>query len=190
MSSRIQFSLSALFLLTILSESNGQCSVSVDAGDDVYLCNTPTQVQLNGSISGDFLSFMWTPTTGLTGQNTLSPTANVTQSTFYVLSASAADLNNNLVTNGDFEQGNSGFTSDYGYNPGNLVPEGLYDVLDNPQDDHPGFAACDDHTSGAGNMMVVNGAGTPNQDVWCQTVAVTPNAQYVLSAWVTSVESM
>jgi hypothetical protein len=36
-------------------------------------------------------------------------------------------------------------------------------------------------------MMVVNGAGSPNQNVWCQTVSVNPNSQYVLSAWLTSV---
>jgi len=164
-----------------------QCPITVNAGDDVYLCAPPTPTQLNGDISGDFLDFNWSPTTGMSGQNTLMPTVTVTQSTNYVLTASAPDFSNNLVDNGDFEGGNSGFTSDYGYNPGNLVPEGVYDVLTNPQDDHPGFAPCNDHTSGSGNMMVVNGAGTPNQNVWCQTVSVMPNTQYVLSAWVTSV---
>ncbi len=166
---------------------SAQCPITVDAGADIYLCAPPTPTQLDGSISGDYLNFNWSPTTGMQGSNTLTPTVTVTQTTNYVLSATAPDLNNNLVDNGDFEGGNAGFTSDYGYSPGNLVPEGLYDVLDNPQDDHPGFAPCDDHTSGSGNMMVVNGAGTPNQNVWCETVPVTPNTQYVLSAWVTSV---
>jgi gliding motility-associated-like protein len=72
--------------------------------------------------------------------------------------------------------------------PGNLFPEGFYDVIDNPNDDHSGFAACGDHTGG-GNMLVVNGSGTPNFDVWCQTVPVTPNTLYVFSAWVTTVVS-
>jgi gliding motility-associated-like protein len=164
-----------------------QCPITVDAGDDIYLCAPPTPTQLNGDISGPYLGFNWSPLTGLSGGTSLTPTVTVSQTTTYVLTATAPDFGNNLVDNGDFEGGNSGFTSDYGYNPGDLVPEGLYDVLDNPQDDHPGFAPCDDHTSGSGNMMVVNGAGTPNQDVWCQTVPVTPNTQYVLSAWVTSV---
>ncbi len=168
-------------------ESKAQCNVTVNAGDDIYLCAPPSPTQLNGSISGDYLSFNWTPLTGLTGANTLTPTVTVSQNATYVLSVNAADLSNNLVVNGDFESGNTGFSSDYGYSPGNLVPEGLYDVLDNPQDDHANFAPCDDHTTGAGNMMVVNGAGTPNINVWCQTVPVTPNSQYVLSAWVTSV---
>jgi gliding motility-associated-like protein len=185
-----KFFRSAFFLpilLAIWSDAKAQCNVTVNAGDDIYLCAPPSPTQLDGSISGDYLSFMWTPLTGLTGANTLQPTVTVSQNATYVLSVTAADLSNNLVTNGDFESGNTGFSSDYIYSPGNLVPEGVYDVLDNPQDDHANFAPCDDHTTGAGNMMVVNGAGTPNINVWCQTVPVTPNSQYVLSAWVTSV---
>ncbi|MCE7925286.1 MAG: hypothetical protein DYG98_19695 [Haliscomenobacteraceae bacterium CHB4] len=174
-----------IFLLPITARA--QCPITVNAGDDIYLCAPPTPTQLNGSIDGDYLNFFWTPTTGMSGANTLTPTVNVNSTISYVLTARAADMGNNLIINGDFESGNSDFTSDYIYNPGDLVPEGYYDVIDNPQADHPGFAACDDHTSGSGNMMVVNGAGTPNQNVWCQTVAVTPNTQYVFSAWVTSV---
>jgi len=179
--------ISLLFFFAILSNLAAQCPVSVNAGEDVYLCAPPTPTQLNGEISGDYLNFNWSPTAGMSGSNTLTPTVTVSQSTNFVLTANAVDYSNNLVENGDFESGNTGFSSDYTYSPGNLIPEGVYDVLDNPQDDHPGFAPCDDHTSGDGNMMVVNGAGTPNLNVWCQTVPVTPNTQYVLSAWVTSV---
>jgi len=163
-----------------------QCPITVDAGPDIYVCPPAGPVQLDGNIFGDYLNFNWTPTTGMSGGNTLSPTVTVNQTTQYVLTGFAADFSNNLIVNGDFENGNSDFTSAYGYNPGNLVPEGVYDVLDNPRNAHPGFAACADHTTGTGNMMAVNGAGTPNQDVWCQTVSVMPNAQYVFSAWVTS----
>ena len=183
---RLTLSCCALFFVDFIRLS-AQCPITVNAGDDVYLCAPPTPAQLNGDISGDYLDFNWSPTTGMTGQNTLMPTVTVTQTTSYVLTATAPDFSNNLVDNSDFEGGNTGFTSDYVYSPGNLVPEGVYDVLDNPQDDHPGFAPCNDHTSGSGNMMVVNGAGTPNQNVWCQTVSVMANTQYVLSAWVTSV---
>ena len=182
-----RFTLLCCLILLVTLHLPAQCPITVDAGEDVYLCAPPTPTQLNGDVSGPYLNFNWSPTTGMSGQNTFTPTVTVTQTTSYVLTATAPDFGNNLVSNSDFEQGNSGFTSDYSYSPGNLIPEGLYDVLDDPQDDHPGFASCNDHTSGSGNMMVVNGAGSPNQDVWCQTVPVTPNTQYVLSAWVTSV---
>jgi gliding motility-associated-like protein len=161
-----------------------QCPITVDAGDDIYLCAPPVPTQLDGSIDGAYLNFFWTPTTGMSGANTLNPTVSVTQTRTFVLTARAVNLNNNLITNGDFEGGNFGFTSDYVESPGNLVPEGVYEVLDNPQNSHPGFQPCDDHTSGSGNMMAVNGAGTPNLNVWCQTVSVMPNTQYAFSAWV------
>lgn len=178
----------AAALLYTLS-AKAQCPITVDAGEDLWRCSPPTPGQLNGSISGDYLNFTWSPTVGLQGFNTLTPTVNVTGNATYVLTGRAVDLSNNLIVNGDFEAGNSGFSSDYAYNPGNLVPEGVYDILSNPQASHPGFAPCPDHTSGSGNMMAVNGAGTPNQNVWCQTVNVQPNTQYAFSAWVATLVS-
>ena len=163
-----------------------QCPITVNAGDDIWLCAPPTPTQLNGSIDGDYLNFTWSPTAGMQGANTLNPTVTVTNNATYVLTGRAVDLSNNLIFNGDFESGNTGFYSDYTYNPGNLVPEGVYDILPNPQTAHPSFAPCTDHTSGGGNMMAVNGAGTPNQNVWCQTVNVDPGTLYAFSAWVTT----
>lgn len=93
----------------------------------------------------------------------------------------------NLVVNGDFEAGNTGFTSDYTYcNTGNcLQPESFYAVGANPTFFHSAFVG-NDHTTGTGNLMIVNGAGTPNTNVWCQTITVTPNTQYLFSTWVSS----
>jgi len=122
----------------------------------------------------------------MTGSNTLNPTVNVTQTTNYILTATALDASTNLIVNGNFEQGTTGFTNDYIYSPGNLYPEGVYDVLTSPNAAHPDFPNCGDHTSGSGNMLAVNGAGTPGVDVWCQTVSVSPNTQYVFTAWATS----
>lgn len=98
-------------------------------------------------------------------------------------------ISSNLVTNGNFSSGNTGFSSSYGYNPGNLTPEGKYDVLTNPHDDHTNFSACGDHTSGSGKMMVVNGAATAGVTVWCGSVTVSPNSSYTFSTWVASVHA-
>jgi len=164
------------------------CPITVSAGPDKYLCLPSSPTQLEGEIDGTYLNFSWSPTTGMTGSNSLTPNVNVTTTTTYVLKAKAVNTALNLIDNGDFEQGNVGFSSDYGYSPGDLVPEGLYDVIDNPQADHAGFQPCPDHTSGSGNMMVVNGSGTPNQNVWCQTISgLLPNTQYAFSAWVATV---
>lgn len=165
---------------------SAQCPITVEAGPDVWLCQVPASAQLNGAIQGPYINFSWSPTTGMQGANTLTPTVTVNGPATYVLTGRGVNLSNNLIVNGDFEAGNTGFFSNYLYSPTNLVPEGTYAVLPNPQTAHAGFAPCGDHTSGGGNMMAVNGAGIPNLNVWCQTVAIQPNTQYVFSAWVTS----
>jgi hypothetical protein len=92
-----------------------------------------------------------------------------------------------LLVNGDFELGNTGFSSSYTFSPGNLFPEGTYDVATNPQADNSNFSPCGDHTTGTGNMMIVNGAVQPNMIVWSETVTVLPNRTYNFSGWATSV---
>jgi hypothetical protein len=93
----------------------------------------------------------------------------------------------NLVVNGDFEAGNSGFSSGYHYSPGDLSPAGFYDVITSPSLDHPLFGQFGDHTSGAGLMMVVNGAAVAGVDVWEEPgIAVTPHKTYDVTAWVAS----
>ncbi|HXR51092.1 MAG TPA: hypothetical protein VN762_03055, partial [Steroidobacteraceae bacterium] len=80
--------------------------------------------------------------------------------------ASASPVN--LVTNGDFEAGNSGFTSAYAYAlPPNLggsnTVEGQYTVASNPYPWNGLFISSGDHTSGQGLMMVANGAPNAGQ---------------------------
>jgi hypothetical protein len=94
----------------------------------------------------------------------------------------------NVVKNGDFESGNTGFSSGYINNQVSVVNEGTYAVTTNPHSVHGGFVSTGDHTSGTGNMMVVNGSVTTGKIVWEQTVAVIPGANYDLSAWVQDVD--
>jgi hypothetical protein len=164
------------------------CNETLNAGPDVTICHPGGDVQLNATFSGNvnnILEIEWTPVDGLSDPNILNPIASVTQTTTYTVTLKHF-TGNNLFVNGDFESGNTGFTSDYNYSPNDLVPEGVYAITNNPSIQHPGFSPCGDHTSGSGNMMAVNGAGTPNQNVWCQTIPVIPNTIYVFSAWVTS----
>jgi len=98
---------------------------------------------------------------------------------------------NELITNGDFESGNTAFTSSYNYcnTSGCLGPEGTYAVGTDPFFYNPGFSGFD-HTSGSGNLMVVNGATTANTNVWCQTITVTPNTVYEFSTWLCSIHPL
>ncbi|MES2994797.1 MAG: PEPxxWA-CTERM sorting domain-containing protein [Patescibacteria group bacterium] len=92
----------------------------------------------------------------------------------------------NLVLNGDFELGNTAFSSDYAYSV-DTTPPAVYDVDDDPNDGHPAFTSFGDHTSGAGKMMIVNGSEVPGQRVWYQNnVSVTANTTYFFWAWIAS----
>ncbi len=64
-------------------------------------------------------------------------------------------VNPNLLVNGDFEQGNTGFISQYGYNSVNILSEGAYAIANNISDIHPTLFACHDH-SGTGKLMGIN----------------------------------
>jgi len=95
------------------------------------------------------------------------------------------------AVNGQFSDGNTGFTSEYIYvanGPGQseLNPEGYYSVWNNPRDLHSNFAVNHD-IAGTGNMMIINGSPTANQFVWKQTIVVDPNTLYYFVTDVASV---
>ena len=94
-----------------------------------------------------------------------------------------------LVVNGDFEAGNTGFTSGHTYKASGPLSSGQYTV---PQSNQiPGINgqwACTDHTSGSptGKMLVVDGSLNPPAitNVWRQNVTVVAGKTYTFSAWV------
>jgi len=107
----------------------------------------------------------------------------------YTLSGFRFDPSTNEITNGDFSAGATGFTTEYDPGSGGafglLSDEGEYVISSNTSLTHSNFASCTDHTGG-GDMMVVNGATTPGEAVWCQMVTVLPGRDYAFSAWLMS----
>jgi len=98
--------------------------------------------------------------------------------------AMGAQTSQNLVINGDFESGNTGFTT--GYTIGDLSNPGGYAIGTNPSTAPGAFGDwcnCGDHTSGTGKMMIVNGATTASLTVWEEKVSVTPSTNYTFSYW-------
>ncbi len=154
-------------------------NINVTADTSVCLNSS---VQLNAS--GGLFSYSWSPNTGLTDSSIANPIATPQQTTTYFVTTQVAS--GDLIGNGNFEGGNAGFSSAYAYQ-NDLTPAGTYYIGANPNTYHGGFSACTDHTSGSGNMMIVNGSGTPNTNVWCQSINVMPNADYAFGAWVLSV---
>lgn len=157
-----------------------QCTGSIDLGPDTTLCAGQT---LSLSPGPGYLSYAWdNASTGATRMVSAAGT--------YHCTVQELDPSGNLVANGDFSAGATGFTS--GYIPGNggqwglLSNEGQYAVATDASTTHNNFPPCTDHTGG-GAMMVVNGAATPGVSVWCQTVAVQPGTDYAFSAWLQTI---
>ncbi len=92
----------------------------------------------------------------------------------------------NLIVNGGFEAGNSGFTSGYTFkvdlpNVNNeMIPENTYGVDDNINTYHPSMSG----TGRSGNFLMVNGNTQSLKTVWSQSVNVIAGKQYQVSAWV------
>ena len=82
----------------------------------------------------------------------------------------------NIVTNGNFSGGNTGFYGDFTYDP-NLQAEGNYYIGTNANTYHPQWIC-----TGSGNFLMVN-AGWMHAfwSFWCQGMPVCPNQTYTLS---------
>jgi len=164
------------------------CNATVQVGADTVVCTPGEIVSLNGTVTGDFIDAAWTPAAGLTNPNSPTTNALVDSTTTYRLRVRSLDTEN-LIANGDFTQGDVGFTSDYILHTGNNnLPDGRYSITQNARTVHGGFSNCSEHTNNNGLMMVVNASGQPN-DVWCQTIAIESESEYRFSAWAASMVS-
>jgi len=103
---------------------------------------------------------------------------------FSLLQASAQSTVVNLVTNGSFEKGNFGFTSDYQYNKEVLMP-GHYSVTRHASSLNSDYKdpVNGDHTSGYGYYFIVDSDGQPKKKAWCTTVEVVPNSMYSITVY-------
>lgn len=107
----------------------------------------------------------------------------------------------NLVINGDFSQGYAGWTYTpdptraVGYAifnpPGWSNPGNIY-VGSNPVTFNPGpppFMSYGDHTSGSGNMLMVDGICVLGIKLWQQSgIPIKPNTNYYFSVWISSLK--
>lgn len=165
--------------------------VSVESLFDANLIlNADTTICLGDSLllktKDSILNYCWLVTSGIVPgfmNGYVKPASNTT----YTLTS--AVVGRNLVLNGDFSLGNTGFTSDYVFAFPNSN-EGQFWIGANPSTWNPGLSNCNDHTGGNGNMMTVNGSSLPLARVWSQTVSVTPNTDYIFATWIQSLTGM
>ena len=146
------------------------------------------------STGADIQSFYWTGPNGYysASQNpVLTTNATPSLNGTYIVNGSVA-VGGNLITNGDFEAGNTSFSSGYGYvtpSASALYPEALYTIVKLASSVHNDFTNYPGHKAGTvgdftdvnSYQMVVNGAPTAGVVVWSQSVPVIPGATYQFS---------
>jgi hypothetical protein len=155
-------------------------------------CGNPGFVILTAS-SG-FTNYLWS-----TGANTPFINADIAgqytvtvANSFGCMATASVGVATELVTNGKFDLGNTGFTTNYNYvadiaGQTEMYPEGTYAVVPNANTVHNLFWGTGRTPSG-GPFMVVNGSPALGQDVWSQNnITVQPNTTYYFSAWGMSV---
>ncbi len=153
--------------------------------DTVIICNPGDPAQLNAR-TGPY-AYEWTPPIYLDNPTIANPIARPDSTTTFIARIIPASLNNNLIINSDFSDGNMGFFSDYPFVE-IINIQGVFGINTSANNLNPiFFEDCPDHTTGTGNMMVVDGSPIANEKVWCQTVPVKQATNYAFSAWLTSV---
>ena len=162
---------------------------TLSLADSAQACDSTT-IALAGSVTGSdsIISIHWSPATGLSDTATLNPSLTVgTTSGYYYLTAESI-LPENLIVNGDFNSGNTGFSSDYTYLPSGLSGTGDYIICTNPNTYYSGWPSMGDHTTGTGNMLVIDGSETTGTNFWCQTITVTTGTDYIFTVWIASLQ--
>ncbi len=175
------------------SVGNGSCTdtlfktIDIAIVQDNIIATTDTTICFGATkqlLATPAANFCWTPSTYLSNPNSSTPITSTPQNITYYYTAQVTG--SNLISNGNFNAGNTGFTSQYFYTANNTT-EGEYYVGTNPSAWYFAHFPCTDHTTGTGNMLLVNGSPTPNAEVWKTTVPVTANTNYSFSTWICSI---
>ena len=176
--------------------NTGISTLTVNASPEVTIssdyCTVAGKVRLTASTVPGGATYLWN-----TGQTTASIDVDIA-GVYNVLATfgtgctgtGSTNVAVELVTNGDFSAGNTGFFTEYTYTTNNLYPEGYYAIGTNANPYHANFWG-KEHTTPAqtGNFMMINGSstliGTParRRTIWQQTVSVLPNTNYYFSAY-------
>jgi gliding motility-associated-like protein len=137
---------------------------SIDLGADHTICQGQTTTI---TAPAGYPDYLWS--TGATSQSITVGTAG----TYW---GEASYPSGNLAVNGNFNAGNTGFTTDFNYSSV-LVTDGNYWIGTNAAAFHPQFIG-----TGNGQFLMVNaGWQQPGWNFWCETVPVCPGQTYTLS---------
>jgi len=147
------------------------------------------------TVSGGNGSYTWTSNpadNSITNPNSATQNVSPSVTTTYTVTSGVASSTTNLVFNGNFSLGNTGFTTEYNQiaNPNPFGVQSSYDIVTNPNTWFTAFSSFGDHTSGTGNMMVFDGSTDPTGTIkaWCSGTPITvlPNKSYTFSYYMAS----
>jgi hypothetical protein len=179
------------FGLSVSAEdSSGNLDPTFAGSVTIALLNNPGGASLGGTLTV-------TPQSGVAKFPALTLdkpgtgyTLQVTTSGLTGTVTDAIDIQANLLANGNFSLGNTGFTSQYTYSPNSVESEGTYAIGTNPAPLHPPNAVSfGDHTTVAGLMFITNGAPSSSTIMWQESVNVTNDTNYIFSGWASSWDS-
>lgn len=88
-----------------------------------------------------------------------------------------------LIVNGDFSAGNTGFDTTFSYNSNSGGAVGNYLLANNGAAVCSCFAPVVDHSTGAGLFMLVDAGNNAPAPFWSQTFAVVAGTDYDFSLW-------
>ena len=89
----------------------------------------------------------------------------------------------NLLTNGDFELGNTGFVSNFAY-AGIITGNDQYSITTDPSLVYGDWPSIVDNTSGSGNMLVSKAVTHVSIRIWFDAVSVLPYTDYRLLCYI------
>ena len=126
-------------------------------------------------------TFCWSPGNAL--DNPLSPSPTTTSGGTSLFRLSGIRIAPNLISNGDFSQGNQQFGSDYSLsaNSPSIAGAGQYVVYDSTANAVPGAAACGNFLDGFGNRLIVRNNTVDGAKIWSSAARILPNTRYVFS---------
>jgi Secretion system C-terminal sorting domain len=165
-----------------IGQTQDPCA-SANAGNDVTICSGGSTIIGTSAVSG--YNYAWFPATGLNNPSIAQPTANPSQTTTYTLTMNLP----NLLQNGDFENGFTGFSTDYNTYPngdglcGSNGQFGSLTVNTNPLSVYSLWCNKADHSPIGNKMLIVDASCGSNKRVWYETVSVSANTDYFFSGW-------
>lgn len=173
---------SSIFLFIIFFIT-GHAQCTADAGQDKFICSGSSST-IGPASSDPNTSYYWSPSTGLNNAYVYNPTTTTTTTRTYTLYASGK----NLLTYGDFENGLSGFETDFPQYPNYLDSYncGYYRVVASSSES---LTTCTTYPYSGSGMLIANskGSGGESYRILYKTFTVVPNTNYVFKGFYSQV---